>query len=114
MKSFVLLLIFSVSLGSARSDVIAQWNFNSVPPDGSTSTGTNAPSVGNGIASLLNGIPGTFTSGSGSTDPASNLDDSAWSTTGYPPLGESNKTAGLEFAVSTIGYSNIVVRWDHH
>src|SRR3954469_5852824 len=115
MKSLVLLLVFSASLMQARSDVIAQWNFNSVPPDGAPSTGTNVPSVGHGTASVLNGLSTSYigAGASGSSDPAPNADDSAWSTTGYPPLVESNKTAGLEFAVSTVGYSNIVVRWDH-
>src|ERR1051326_5700480 len=114
-RAFLPILLISARCASA--DVIAQWNFNSVPPDGSTGTGTNVPSVGNGTASLIGGVtpaPTTgYTSGAGSADPSVNTDDSAWNTTDYPVQGTGNKTAGVQFAVSTIGYSNIMVRWDH-
>src|SRR3954469_5288930 len=91
-RAFLVILLISVRCACA--DVIAQWNFNSAPADGNTSTGTNVPSVGNGTASLLGGLTASYTSGTGSSDPASSTDDSAWSTTGYPPLAANNKTAG--------------------
>jgi hypothetical protein len=93
------------------ADVIAQWNFNSVPSDASPSTGTNGPSVGNGTASLVGGTTGSFSTGS-TNDPASGTDDSGWQTTDYPIQGAGNKTAGVQFHASTAGYSNVVVRWD--
>jgi hypothetical protein len=71
--------------------------------------------VGSGTASLIGGVaPGTpneFSTGS-TNDPASSNDDSGWQTTGYPAAATGNKTAGVQFNVSTVGYSNIVVRWD--
>jgi hypothetical protein len=106
-------IVFLLSVYIACADVIAQWNFNSVLADASTSTGTNVPSVGNGTASLIGGVSAAFSSGAGSADPAANTDDSAWNTQDYPIQNASNKMAGVQFAVSTIGYSNIVVRWDH-
>jgi hypothetical protein len=96
----------------ARADIIAQWNFNSVPPDGSPTTGTSAPSVGSGTASLIGAVTGGFSTGS-TNDPASSSDDSGWQTSNYPAAGTGNKTGGVQFNVSTVGYSNIVIRWDH-
>ncbi|HEX5219954.1 MAG TPA: immunoglobulin domain-containing protein, partial [Verrucomicrobiae bacterium] len=90
--------------------IIAQWDFNSVPPDGSTTTGTTAPSTGPGTASLVTALTPTFAGGS-ATDPASS-DNSGWNTTGYPSASSGNKTAGARFDVSTVGKQNLVVRWD--
>ena len=111
MKYFPLFLLL-ISIQITCADVIAQWNFNSQPPDGMNGTGTNIPSIGIGTASLIGGVTATFSDGTGSSDPATS-DDSGWNTTDYPPLSQGNKTAGLEFSTSTVGYSNIVVRWDH-
>src|SRR5262252_1974325 len=112
MKGAVLLLAaFIATSAPAAADIIAQWNFNSVPPDGSPSTGTNTPSVGSGTASLVGGITASYADGS-TNDPAGSGDDSGWQTTDYPIQGAGNKTAGVQFDISTVGYSNIVVRWD--
>src|SRR5216684_610065 len=108
----LLLLVWLAVPSSARADVIAQWNFNSVPSDGSTSTGTNRPSVGIGTASLVGGTTATYAAGS-TNDPATSADDTGWNTSHYVGQGTSNKTAGVQFNVSTLGYSNVVIRWDH-
>src|SRR5438445_2231965 len=108
----LLWLVCLAALPSASADVIAQWNFNSVPPDSSTSTGTNRPSVGIGTASLVGSTTATYAAGS-TNDRATSTDDSGWNTAHYVGQGTSNKTAGVQFSVSTLGYSNIVVRWDH-
>jgi endonuclease/exonuclease/phosphatase family metal-dependent hydrolase len=91
--------------------VFAQWNFNSVPPDGSTTTGTTAPSVGSGTASLVGGATATFATGDTTFDPAGGTDNSGWNTTTYPAQGTGNKSRGAQFAVSTLGKQNIVVSW---
>jgi hypothetical protein len=114
MKRFLLvLLLLSASVPCAVADIVAQWNFNSIPADSDAATGTNVPSIGMGIAVLVGGVSATFLSGSGSSDPAVNTDDSGWNTKDYPVQSTGNKTGGVEFDVSTVGYSNIVVRWDH-
>src|SRR5882724_5035292 len=95
-SSLLLILLLLASIG--RADIIAQWNFNSVPPDNSHSTGTNIPSVGTGAAALVGGVTASFSDGLGSADPAPTSDDSAWNTRDYPPLSQANKTAGVEFA----------------
>jgi endonuclease/exonuclease/phosphatase family metal-dependent hydrolase len=93
--------------------VFAQWNFNSVPADATTTTGTTAPSIGSGTATLVGGVttnnPG-FATGDTALDPAPSGDNTAWNTTGYPASGN-NKTAGAQFAVSTAGKQNIVISW---
>jgi hypothetical protein len=95
--------------GGAPAATVSYWNFNSEPPDGSASSGTTASAIGFGAASLLGGTTGTFAAGSGS-DPSP--DNTGWSTAGYPPANAGNKTAGVQFRVSTRGYSNIVITWD--
>src|SRR5256885_718017 len=111
-KGLVLALLLATTVSHCLADVIAQWNFNSLPPDAATSTGTNRPSVGTGTASLTGGTTATWATGS-TNDPATSSDDSGWNTATYPAQGNGDKTAGVQFNVSTLGYSNIVVRWDH-
>lgn len=99
---------------SAHAIVVTQWNFNSTTPDASTSTGTTSPAIGAGSALLVGGTTATFASGDasgGSSDPAVG-DDSGWNTTNYAAQGTGDKTRGAYFAVSTVGYNNVVVSYD--
>jgi len=91
--------------------VFAQWNFNSISPDGNVGTGTTTPSIGSGTASLAGGTTQTFSTGDTNLDPAGSTDNSAWSTTTYPASTANNKTAGVQFAVSTMGKQNIAISW---
>ena len=83
----------------ANSYKLAQWNFNN----------TTAPSVGSGTASLIGGTTASFAGGSTSNPSSSNA---GWNTTTYPTQGTANKTAGAQFAVSTLGYVDVVVAWE--
>ncbi|MHC1777843.1 MAG: T9SS type A sorting domain-containing protein [Lentimicrobium sp.] len=76
---------------------IAQWTFT-----GDVTT----PSTGSGTASLIGGTSATFATGFAGSP------DRAWNSSGYPMQGEGSGTAGVEFIVSTSGYSNIAVSWD--
>jgi len=96
---------------NAHADAVTIWNFNSTTSDGSTSTGTNVPSLGYGTAVLVGGVQAGYATGS-TNDPAAQSDDSGWNTDSYPAQGMANKTAGAQYNVSTLGYSNIVVRFD--
>jgi len=92
---------------------ITQWNFNSISPDTSTTTGSLTPSTGTGTATTL-GVTATFGSGAsngGSSDPVT-VDNSGWQTTGYANQGTGNKTRGVEFKVSTVGMQDIVISYD--
>src|SRR6266567_3249354 len=104
-------VLFCAQSTCVHADVIALWTFNSVPPDADNGTGTNNPAIGSGTASVLGSITATYSDG-GTNDPASGTDDSGWATTHYPSQSTSNKIAGVQFNVSTLDYSNIVVRWD--
>lgn len=73
-------------LHASAQTTVAQWNFNSTPPDANTGTGVTTPSTGSGTASLVGGTTATFASGdagTGSTDPATG-DDSGWNVTAFP------------------------------
>ena len=102
----------ALTVVGASSYKLAQWNFNSVTPDATVSTGSTIPSIGSGTASLV-GPPTTIAFVQGTTsDPAPSSDNSAWSTAGYPAATAGNKSKGVQFAVSTLGYTNIVLAWE--
>jgi len=89
---------------------ITQWNFNSNPADGSSSTGSTSPSVGTGSVSLIGGTTSTFASGSPS-DPAA-TDNTGYNLTSWAAQSTGSGTAGLQVNASTVGYSNIVLSLD--
>lgn len=99
---------------SASGAVVTQWNFNSNPGDGNTATGVTTPSIGFGTASTVGGITTAFNNGDSnnqSGDPQIG-DDSGWQTTSYPAQGANSGTAGVQFAVSTVGLTDITVNFD--
>ena len=94
--------------------VITRWDFNSVVADANTATGSISPSVGAGTIAAIGGATSLFASGdagTGSSDPATG-DDSGWGNTSHPADGTNDKTAGISFALSTAGYTNIIVSYD--
>ena len=105
--------LFLVVSPICRADVIAQWTFNSNPADNNKTTGTNSAAVGTGTAVLIGGVVSSYLDGSTSSDPAPDVDNTCLSTGDYPFISASNKTAGVEFSASTLGYQNIMIRWDH-
>jgi hypothetical protein len=100
-----------MTLTCAGANIIAQWDFNSLASDASSSTGTILPYVGNGYVTLVGGANANFGVGS-ARDPVG-TGNSAWNTSSYAQQGTNNKTAGTQFSVSTAGYSSIVISWDH-
>lgn len=109
MKPFLTVLtLLAVSCG-LRSATISAWNFNSNPTDNSASSGSLLPSTGTGSVTRVNGPVPTFASGS-ATD--TGADNTGANTSSYPTSTVSNKTSGLEFRVSTKGYSNVVVSFE--
>jgi len=98
----------------ANADIL--WNFNSVPDDASSATGTLVPATGSGTAGLFGGVTGTFASGNasgGSTDPDTTNNDSGWQTTTYAAQGAQSGQRGVEFAAATTGlFTDIMVTFD--
>lgn len=109
-------LLIAAALGvasAANAQILTQWNFN-FGNDANTGTGTLSPAIGTGTASLVGGATATFASGDasgGSTDPNVG-DDSAWNLTTWAAQGTGSGTRGAQFAVSTLGFTNVVVTWD--
>jgi len=86
---------------SARATTtITQWTFDN---------DTLAPATGSGTATLVGGTTATFATGRVGPRPP----DSGWNTTTYAAQGAGDRTRGVQFAVSTVGYENIVFTWDH-
>lgn len=117
LKQTVLPVMGSLVLAGAANaglGIIAQWNFNSTPPDGNTGTGSLTPNIGAGTASLL-GTTGQFNSGTGSSDPVIS-DDSGWGTASYPSQGNDDLTRGVQFDISVgaipAGTTGFEVSWD--
>lgn len=94
--------LFAVLSPVASAQLITQWNFNSVVPDASTSTGSVLPSIGSGAASVIGGVSASFAAGSPRDGAAS--DNTAWSLAGWPSQGTASGTAGAQFMVSTAGF----------
>jgi PEP-CTERM motif len=113
MKLQALALAALLSVSGAHAATITQWNFNSVPADSDTGTGSVVASVGTGslLLSTVTNVFNSGDSGTGSTDPATG-DDSGLQTTSYPSQGLGNKTAGVQFNVSTVGFQNITLSYD--
>lgn len=115
MKKLIMASLLSlVTAVSAQADVITQWNFNSNPPDTSLTTGTIAPSVGLGTASLVGGTSATFASGNangGSTDTAG-ADNTGWNVTTFAAQGTGDLTRGVQFLASTVGFQDVIISWD--
>jgi hypothetical protein len=109
-NTLVLAIAFFVFAGNARAELLAQWNFNSVEPDGMVNTGTNIVSAGAGTASVVGTC--TFTNSTGSPRDPAGTDNSDWNIRSFPPQGTGNKTSGVQFNVSTLGYERIVVTWE--
>jgi endonuclease/exonuclease/phosphatase family metal-dependent hydrolase len=100
-----------LTVNTTPPGVVAQWNFNSVPADGLTTTGSTTPSAGAGTAALVGGATASFATGDTTVDPAGTSDNSGWNTANYPVQNAGNKTRGIQFNVSTAGRQNIIVTW---
>lgn len=86
---------------AANAATITQWDFNA-----SSAT----PSTGAGTLTTVGGVNNpSFNSQSGSSDPNPGV---AYQTDTYPAQSAANKTAGIQAAVSTAGFENIMVSFD--
>lgn len=112
-KKMVVMSTLMFTAQAQAANVVTQWNFNSVPADSSTSTGSLMPSTGVGSLSLLN-VTQTFasgTAGTGSSDPAT-ADNSGMNVTGFAAQGTNNKLYGVQFNISTFGMKDVVISYD--
>jgi len=107
-----------ITCNSWAQVVITQWDFNGASattvPGGATSP---TPAIGGGTASLIGGTTANFASGisgTGSSDPVTTSPNNyGWNTTNYAALGTEDKQRGVQFNVSTVGYQDIIFKYDH-
>lgn len=100
MKKLYILFFIAFAFSSNAQTVITQWNFNNSDLTASTGTGT--------IGALVVSTTGYATGNDvtvGTTDKALNL-------SGFPADGTGSGTAGVVANVSTVGFSNITVKYD--
>ena len=99
--------------------VVTQWNFNSVPPDTSNSTGSFTPNIGLGTCATFGGLGQVpfDSAGTNSTDPAT-TDNTSWrvgtgaGATRNAPQGQESGGRGVQFNASTANYNSIKIKWD--
>lgn len=100
--AFTLASVASLCAATAHADTVTQWNFNS---------GTTAPSIGVGSASLVGGVSSSgFNSGVGSSD--LNSPNNGWQTTTYAAPSSGDKARGTQYLVDTSGFESIVLSYD--
>lgn len=97
------------SVNKSNADVITGWNFNSVTPDATLTTGTTAASVGTGTASVIGGTNASFATGAGTIG---GTDNSGWNITTFAAQGTGSGTRGVQFTGSTAGFTNITLDMD--
>lgn len=93
------------TLTVVTSGLLAQWDFNET--DNAVSP---PPPKGVGEASLVNTVNGFIppnTPGTPYDTPPLGVTNRYWGSSTYPPQGTSNKTAGVQFKVSTVGVKNV-------
>lgn len=98
MKTKQLLLSAALGLASSlafASQIVTQWNFDD---------DTLNPSLGSGTASNIGGTTTAFAAGSPGR---------GWNTSSYPSQGVGSGTAGVQFFVSTAGFTDVQVSFDH-
>ena len=102
-------LILAAALAGApcvvEAQTITQWNFNSTVPDATVATGSTTPSTGAGSLTLVGGTTSTFSSGSPGDPANTGTDNTGLQTTAYPAQGTGTGTAGVQFAVNTLGFT---------
>jgi hypothetical protein len=98
-----LLIGLALSGMIAQADTLALWDFDS---------DTLNPTLGAGTLAPIGGVSSFFGFGNGSSDPTPSPDNRAWGISNLPPQGTDSGTAGMEGAVSTVGFANITLSFD--
>ncbi|MBS1705346.1 MAG: PEP-CTERM sorting domain-containing protein [Armatimonadetes bacterium] len=114
-KKLGILAFVAAVASSAHAITIFQWNFNSVPADGSSSTGSLTPNIslpGAGVLSLVGGTTSSIVSGAGSSD-AAPTDNTAFNFTGFETSATGpDRTRGVMFTMPSTGYKNLKISFD--
>jgi hypothetical protein len=97
------------------TNIVGLWDFNSKNRDLNVLTGDGGINYGTGAASVCGSAAGSLNMNiaTPSSDP-DQQDDTSWRIDKFPTQGTSNKTSGVQFLVSTVGYQNIAMAWEHY
>ena len=108
--SLLLGLLFSFSNATSQA-TIASWTYDSLLPNTTNPT----PDVGTGSSYLvgITALPQSFTGLNSTTGCGNGNSGKAWSLEYFNP-GSSNEVNGVQYKVSTTGFSNIKFSWDQH
>lgn len=101
---------------ASASVILSQWNFNQNAATPVPSPFPQSAGVMTGTLTLIGGTTVTLASGTangGSTDPVTTTPPNyGYNVTTFPAQGTGDRTAGIQVAVSTLGYQDIELRWD--
>ncbi len=97
------IVAMAASVANAQTNITV-WDFNHA-----IDVTSPVPTIGTGTASLIGGTTGAQVSGSGFGQPAP---DNAWNSTTYPAQGAGSGTAGVQFQVSTVGFTACTFSFD--
>lgn len=97
MKQFIAPAVAAAVVSAATADIITQWNFD---------TQNTTPSTGSGVATLIGGTTATFATGIAGSGTF------GWNVSTFPASGTADRTAGAQYAVSTVGYESIILSYD--
>jgi hypothetical protein len=113
--SFTVSVIPKESEEPVVGSFVALWNFNGVPADADSASGTLDAAVGRGELRVIGTESYSFGSVSqGRTSDSAAADNSMLRLAGFPAQGTSNKTTGVEITVSIVAMSNIGLVWDQY
>ncbi len=93
----MILIILSGYLTIDAQTIFTEWNFDAQ---------NTTPITGSGIVTLIGGTTATYAGGNPSTG-------KGYNTSTYPDQSTGSGTAGIEFAVSTVGKTDIGLTFDH-
>ncbi|MBA4146494.1 MAG: immunoglobulin domain-containing protein [Verrucomicrobia bacterium] len=96
----------------AAKSIAVQWRFNSAPYTG---TGLSSPDIGTGTVGPVGAVLSDSSAprAGSPSDPASVLGTDNYSRTLTRPLATTeNKTAGIQFSASTVGFENLVLTFE--
>ncbi|MEO7297769.1 MAG: hypothetical protein ABI042_04250 [Verrucomicrobiota bacterium] len=102
----------TIFLNVVDTNIVALWNFNSPLRDFNVQTGSTNSNFGNGIATPLVAL-GTFGT-AGTTSDLDGEDNSRLRLGTFPAQNTGEKTGGVEFRFSTVGFQDINFSWEHY
>lgn len=108
--TLVIVFLFFLTKSNAQA-TITSWTYDSLLPNTTNPT----PDVGTGSSSLvgITAAPQSFKGLNSTTGCGKDNLGKAWSLEYFNP-GSSNPGNGVEYKVSTVGYTNIKLSWDQH